>query len=225
MPKTSADEIILSYNDCVLRQSDLAILNSPNYLNDRIIEFYFSYLSSCHPSEHILLVPPSIAYWTMNCPDTDSLKEFLQPLNIPSKKLIIFPVNDNDDVAAAGGGSHWSLLAYEKTTNVFVHHDSLGGSNKYDAKRLYESLIPHMGVDIPRPGFIESDCTPQQSNGYDCGLYVIAIAKEICKWFDSNEKVNEHLWFSHVKEQVNASAVSKLRSEILELIKDLREKK
>nr|GEY27567.1 NEDD8-specific protease 1 [Tanacetum cinerariifolium] len=196
MPKTSADEIILSYNDCVLRQSDLAILNSPSYLNDRIIEFYFSYLSSCHPSEHILLVPPSIAYWTMNCPDTDSLKEFLQPLNLPSKKLIIFPVNDNDDVAAAGGGSHWSLLAYEKTTNVFVHHDSLGSSNQYDAKRLYESLIPHM-----------------------------AIAKEICKWFDSNEEGNDHLWFSRVKEQVNALTVPGLRSEILELIKDLREKK
>ncbi|KAI3823492.1 hypothetical protein L1987_04930 [Smallanthus sonchifolius] len=101
MPKSSADEIILSYNDAVLRQSDLGILNGPYYLNDRIIEFYFSYLSSSHPSEHILLVPPSIAFWIMNCPDTSSLKDFLQPLNLPSKKLIIFPVNNNDDVTAA----------------------------------------------------------------------------------------------------------------------------
>ncbi|GJY03913.1 hypothetical protein Tco_0369853 [Tanacetum coccineum] len=32
MPKSLADEIILSYNDCMLRQPDLAILNGPNYL-------------------------------------------------------------------------------------------------------------------------------------------------------------------------------------------------
>ncbi|PWA38220.1 cysteine proteinases superfamily protein [Artemisia annua] len=106
MASTSSDEIILRYNDAVLRQSDLVTLEGPKWLNDRIIEFYFSYLSSFYPSEHILLVPPAITYWIMNCPDTNSLKDFLKPLNLPSKKLIIFPVNDSDDVSRAEGGNH-----------------------------------------------------------------------------------------------------------------------
>ncbi|KAK1408412.1 hypothetical protein QVD17_40160 [Tagetes erecta] len=176
MPKSSADDKILSYNDVVLRQSDLGILNGPYYLNNRLIEFYFSYLSSSHPSEHILLVPPSIAFWIMNCPDISSLKDFLQPLNLPSKNLIIFPVNNNNDVTTVEGGSHWSLLAFEKTANVFMHHDNYGGMNKNHAKRLYKTLLPFLGVSGTR--YMECDCSPQQVTGYDCGLYVLAIAKE-----------------------------------------------
>ncbi|PWA97204.1 cysteine proteinases superfamily protein [Artemisia annua] len=120
MASTSFDEIILRYNDAVLRQSDLVTLEGPKWLNDRIIEFYFSYLSSFYPSEHILLVPPAITYWIMNCPDTNSLQDFLKSLNLPSKKLIIFPVNDSDDVSRAEGGNHWSLLAYEKTDIIMT---------------------------------------------------------------------------------------------------------
>lgn len=223
MSKTTADEKILSYNDVVLRQSDLRILNGPHFLNDRIIEFYFSYLSSSHPSQDILLVPPAITFWIMNCPDTSSLKDFLQPLNLPSKKLVIFPINNNDDVSKAEGGTHWSLLAFEKTTGFFVHHDSFSGGNLNHAKRLYKTLVPFMGVS--GAGYMECHCSPQQENSYDCGSYVLATAKEICKWFDSEKYKNEDLWFSRVKEQVTSSTVSILRFEILELIKSLMEKK
>ncbi|CAL5424266.1 unnamed protein product [Camellia sinensis] len=90
MRKSAADEKILSYNDVVLRRSDLDILSGPYFLNDRIIEFYFSYLPSCYPSKEILLVSPSIAFWIANWPDIESLKDFVEPLNLSSKKLVIF---------------------------------------------------------------------------------------------------------------------------------------
>ncbi|GMI70946.1 hypothetical protein like AT5G60190 [Hibiscus trionum] len=85
MGKPVADEIILSYNDVVLRRSDLEILSGPYYLNDRIIEFYFRLLSSSHPSQDILLVSPSIAFWITNCPDVDDLKGFFEPLKLSDK--------------------------------------------------------------------------------------------------------------------------------------------
>ncbi|CAI0545381.1 unnamed protein product [Linum tenue] len=234
----AADEIILSYDDAVLRQSDLRILSGPRFLNDRIIEFYFSYLSSSSssfPSEDVLLVPPSITFWISNCPDADSLSEFAQPLKLPERKIVLFPVNDNDDVEVAEGGSHWSLLAYHSGRNVFVHHDSLGGMNKRPARRLYSVLAKLMGKDAAAAEYREHADSPLQQNGYDCGLFVIATARAICSWYDEHLKRTglngdvaageEELWFSAVKEQVTKESAGKLRSEIRDLITSLMERR
>ncbi|KAI4382341.1 hypothetical protein MLD38_008317 [Melastoma candidum] len=77
MRKSSKDEMILSYNDVVLRLSDL-----------------------------------------------HTVRDFVEPLKLHSRNLVIFPVNNNDDVKLAEGGSHWSLLVFERNANMFVHHDS-----------------------------------------------------------------------------------------------------
>lgn len=219
MAKSKADEKILGYNDVVLRRSDLDILNGPNYLNDRIIEFYFSYLSSSFPSDDILLVPPSIAFWIKECPDPASLKDFMEPLHLPRRKLILLPINDNSDVCMAEGGSHWSLLAFERNSNVFVHHDSsYGFMNEYHAKQVYKVTLPYTASSA-----IYKECpgTPKQVNGYDCGVYVLAIARVICQWYASSGTQDaDTLWFSHL-EQVSPSAVSTMRNEILGLIKGL----
>ncbi|GFZ13183.1 cysteine proteinases superfamily protein [Actinidia rufa] len=183
-----------------------------------------SYLSSCYPSEDILLVPPSIAFWITNCLDTDSLKDFLQPLNLSGKKLVIFPVNDNNDVTEAEGGSHWSLLAFERDANVFVHHDSYGGLNSRHAKQLYRAIVGYM--EITNMGstakYVECSRTPQQVNGYDCGLYVATIARTICSWYGSGgPRDGDGLWFSALNEQVTTSVVAEMRGEILWLIRSL----
>lgn len=226
MGKSLSDEKILSYNDVVLRRSDLDILSGPFFLNDRVIEFYFSYLSTIHQSHEILLVPPSIAFWITNCPDPENLKDFLAPLNLPGRKVVIFPVNNNDDVSVAEGGSHWSLLAYERSANVFIHHDSNGGMNKRHAMQLYNTVAIYMGdpSSASNSKYVECASSPQQVNGYDCGVYVTAIAKVICNWYKTKE-FTDGLWISVAEEQVNPSAVSQMRREILEMIKGLMAKK
>lgn len=219
-----SDDKILSYNDVVLRHSDLDILSGPYFLNDRIIEFYFSYLTTCHPTKDILLVPPSISFWIMNCPHTESLKDFVEPLHFHDKSLVIFPVNDNEDVSTPEAGSHWSLLAFERNRNVFVHHDSNRGINKWHAKQLYNAVVSFMGVSSSASEATYLECTdsPQQENGYDCGLYVTAIARAICSWHEcGKDKDEDGLWFHAVKEQVTPSTVAGMRSEILSLIRGL----
>ncbi|GAB4859247.1 hypothetical protein Ancab_010707 [Ancistrocladus abbreviatus] len=224
MRPSEANEMILSYHDVVLRRSDLDILSGPCFLNDRIIEFYFSYLSSCYCSDDLLLVPPSIAFWVGSCPGKESLKDFVEPLNLGAKKVVIFPINDNEDVTQAEGGSHWSLLAFERDTNLFIHHDSYGGTNSRHARRLYASVVEFMGSSESNRRYMEYSQTPQQVNGYDCGLYVIAIARAICNWYGSGGSKHhkeDGLWFSVVKEQVTPSAVSSMRPEVLGLIRSL----
>lgn len=227
MAKNSEDEKILSYNDVVLRRSDLGILGGPNFLNDRIIEFYLSYLHSQYPSPDILLVPPSISFWITNCPDAESLAEFVKPLNLPKKKMVIFPVNDNIDLTEAEGGNHWSLLAFERDANLYVHHDSFGGYNTRHAKRLYEAVAPHMESSSTAScgRFVEYSSTPQQKNGYDCGLYVLAIARAILFWYSSSGPKDEGLWFSSVEQEVTPSVIYGMREEILRLISSFKNEK
>lgn len=227
MGKSDADEKILSYNDVVLRRSDLDILSGPYYLNDRIIEFYLSYLSSSHPSQDILLVPPSIAFWILQCPFAEALKDFLEPLHLSEKELVLFPVNNNEDVNAAEGGSHWSLLAYYRNANLFVHHDSCRSLNSEPAKKLYKAVVGYVGSSESgaKARFLECTDSPRQVNGYDCGLYVTAIARAICDWRVNSIKTDANdLWFSVVKERVTPSAVHCMRTEILVLIRDLMAK-
>ncbi|RDY08223.1 NEDD8-specific protease 1, partial [Mucuna pruriens] len=224
MGSSQADEKILSYNDVVLRRSDLYILSGPYYLNDRIIEFYLSYLSSCHPSPDTLLVPPSIAFWIMKCPVADGLSDFIEPLHLPDKTLVIFPINDNDDVDRAEGGSHWSLLAYYRNANLFVHHDSCRSLNSAPAKQLYKAVAGYMGLSgtASKATFLECSNSPTQENGHDCGLYVTAIARIICNWHVNRKNTDTNdLWFSAVREQVTPSAVASMRGEIQALIRDL----
>ena len=39
----AADPVVLSYHDSILRQSDLVVLEPPNWLNDNMIAFAFQY--------------------------------------------------------------------------------------------------------------------------------------------------------------------------------------
>ncbi|KAJ4870577.1 NEDD8-specific protease 1 [Raphanus sativus] len=219
MGYSSDDDKILSYNDVVLRRSDLDILNGPNFLNDRIIEFYLSYLSTVHTSSAISLIPPSIAFWISNCPDTESLKDFIKPLRLLESDLLIFPVNDNTNVELAEGGLHWSLLVYHREANSFFHHDSLMGLNKWSAKQLFEAVSPF--VSDGDAMYRECSDTPQQKNRYDCGVYLLAIARVICEWFSSGGVKNrDELWFTDVKETV-PDLVNHLREEMSGLIRRL----
>ncbi|KAJ0266670.1 NEDD8-specific protease 1 [Hirschfeldia incana] len=224
MANTWGDDKILSYNDVVLRRSDLDILNGPNFLNDRVIEFYLSYLSTLHTSPRtISLIPPSIAFWISNCPDTESLKDFMKPLRLLDSDLVILPVNDNLNVELAEGGLHWSLLVYYREANSFFHHDSFMGSNRWSAKQLYKAVSPFLsdGDAVYR----ECSDTPQQKNGYDCGVHLLATAQVICKWFGSGGVKNrDELWLGDVKETV-PDVVNHLRKDILGLIKRLMSEK
>lgn len=245
------DKEVLTYEDIVLRVSDSDILEGPYYLNDQIIAFYFGYLSSSCDSNDILLVPPSVSFWLANCKE-EALKDIIEPLKLSSKKLVLFTVNDNDDLSGGDSGTHWSLLVYDRSSNTFSHHDSMEGVNNSHAMKLFEAVKGFMGptakpntassstpkgrmkkkkdvgatakavaVADAEPSFIECD-TPQQTNGYDCGLYVIAIAKVICQWHSSKKKGKESNWISAIERQVNASLEMTMRDELLKLIEDLR---
>jgi len=216
MDSIGDDERVLSYGDVVLRRSDLEILQGHYYLNDRIIEFYFCYLSS-FSSPNILLVAPSVSFWILNTPDVGSLQLFVDPLRLPDKELVIFPVNDNNDVSVAGGGSHWSLLVYHRTRNIFEHYDSCLQCNRSYAEKLFENIKGFMGSPASS-ATLTSHFTPQQSNGYDCGVFVLAIVKELCA---CEGNISGEDWEAVLESRVTTATVGEMRNQILEIIDEL----
>ncbi|KAL6570927.1 hypothetical protein OROGR_000477 [Orobanche gracilis] len=241
---------VLTYKDHVLRTSDLDVLEGPCFLNDQVIGFYFSYLSSLSCQDDVAFVPPSVSFWLANC-DVDSRKDAVEPLKLPSKRLVFFTVNDSDDLDGGESGTHWSTLIYDRSKNIFLHLDSMQGMNHDHAFKLFDSVKEYMGKShVPvqpilkggkkqqkkkdatepaiktanmEPLFEEFD-VPQQTNGYDCGIYVLAIAKAICEFNLSGKNDNQADWLSFVQKHVDTSIEMTLRNEIMLLIEVLRKR-
>merc|ERR1712179_197651 len=53
----------------------------------------------------------------------DEISMVLSTLDLDTKKLIFLPVNDN--ASTQSGGSHWSLLLWDKSLNRFEYYDSI----------------------------------------------------------------------------------------------------
>ncbi|GAA0147104.1 protease [Lithospermum erythrorhizon] len=223
-----------------LSKSALEILDSPNFLSDEIIGFYFTYLTSITDSDDVLFIDPPVSDLLANVDDVDVVKASVEPLEFGTKNLIFFAVNDSE---------HWSLLVYDRKLNAFLHHDSRGSSNHMQARKLFETLkdcvVPSANgkeyikpkkknrskkasvtsCKSAAPPSFEECTTPQQTNGYDCGLFVLAIARAICEWHCSKKKSNANYWFK--EKQVNPSIIEgSMRSDLLKLatangIKDL----
>lgn len=204
----------------IFKQSYLDELRNPNnYLSDIIIEFYFNYLSSIHPSDSILFVPPTISFFIANSVDPAAIKECLKSLELTVKRLVIFPVNN--------GGIHWSLLVYYRDLDYFIHHDSMKGLNHWEASRLYRAVKEHVRPTSRKRRFYPDEdpvfrpgLTPQQTNGYDCGLYVMAIAKVICQWYCNDDPEKKVTWIQEVEENVDVTLEFTLRPHVLELIEE-----
>ena len=133
----------------------------------------------------------------------------LQPLDFANQQLVLFAVNNNPDAAAAGGGSHWSLLAYSAWDGCARHYDSAGGMNSSAARSLWAAVKPPAGV------FSECAC-PQQQNSWDCGMFVLAEAHVLCRRFA--EAGPSRMAFELGAGDVDQGAVARLRRELYQLI-------
>lgn len=174
------DPVVLSYQDSLLRRSDVALLEGPHWLNDQVIGFAFEYFATERfkgLSESVCFISPEVTQFIKCASSQDELAIFLEPLGLPERKWIFLAVNDNSNQTA--GGSHWSLLLYRQTGSCFGHYDSHSGSNSLHARRIAAKLETFLGTGGKVP-FVE-EAAPAQQNSYDCGMYVICNAEALCE--------------------------------------------
>ncbi|XP_030764409.1 sentrin-specific protease 8 [Sitophilus oryzae] len=204
---------VLSYNESLLRKSDVDLLKGPHWLNDTIISFYFEYLESdfFKNNNSYLFISPEVTQCIKISPQQE-LKVFLDPLiKEKNPNFIFFALNDNE-LTEYSGGSHWSLLVYSRPEKVTCHYDSSRGSNENQALDLAQKILKYFGLHIE--GRYEEIPCLQQNNGYDCGIHVLCNTEQLASYAGHYGKIKGC-------PKITADQVQAKRLEILKLIERL----
>lgn len=174
----------------MVRQSDLALLDGPFWLNDRLIAFYFEHLFRAvfDSGDKICFISPEVSQF-LKLVSKEEIPVFVEPLGLEAKEVILMAVNNASDPGSPGG-SHWSLLVYSAQARRFFHLDSSPGMNETSARatarKVHEYLVQkerqsglHLFFDFL---FTEVEVL-RQTNGYDCGIHVLANAEKATRHF------------------------------------------
>lgn len=237
--------MVLRYKDVVLRDSDLATLRKPCLLVDQIIAFYFTYLSSSIATKtDVWLFRPDDCQLIAN--DKECVEEIVQSCKF--SRVVLFVVNDmvqggqhwsllvydrtknlflHFDSIKGMNNSY-----AENLYNAVKEYMGPGGevsrpqpqasSSLRKKQRNKKKSVPSEGAkDMALAGLPEfRECeTLQQTNGVDCGLYVLAIAREICLWCSRGQNKSDMI--STIQKNVDYSVETNMRDEVLKIIKEI----
>ncbi|KAL1916666.1 uncharacterized protein VTP21DRAFT_5370 [Calcarisporiella thermophila] len=226
------NEYILHYHDVILRREDVKLLDTNDWINDTIIEFYYEWLERTVLGEnsHILLLRPGMVHLISHAKDTTDFVSALPPA-ISRSTVLFIPINDNNDGHRAGG-SHWSLLVFYRPTRVFYHYDSMNDYNEHHAQRTANRFCQLLGVrggplirkyaystfDLVWDAKFKNMRTPQQNNGSDCGVFVISFTDVLVQRLLTSQPRDE-MWELKPGDVLRASQQRRrLRSLIDELV-------
>ncbi|CDK24889.1 unnamed protein product [Kuraishia capsulata CBS 1993] len=209
-------ESSFKYYDVSVYKEDLFNLTDDQWLNDNNLSFIYEFLTRFQlvpilsslfnksiplekSSESIILLKPSMSYLLMHTRDPTMLKGVLPPMERAS--FVFLPVNDNDDVELAEGGSHWSLVVASIPDNTCFVFDSMTLANESESLTLINRFEAYMGQKYKVRANMP---TPQQINGSDCGIMVLqTTALLLARLLNSEE--GEPLSFD--LSEINLSAI------------------
>ena len=207
------DAVVLSYGDTLIRQSDLDIIKSDQWLNDQIIGFFFEFCQKEKHSGSGCIFPGPEVTQCIKLIEAEQLSVILGPLALSSHTAVFLPVNNNQDPDSPGG-SHWSLLVLDNRNKIFYHLDSLSdnvrGANSSEAKALAGKISQYEGIKLN----IREVPVTQQKNGFDCGVHCLVNADRVAN------QIKDHQSLTDIKSLQDP--VCNKRTEILELIDKLK---
>lgn len=185
------------------------LLTGPYWLNSDVISFYFHHLQTVtfRNAEKLIFIQPILTQLVKA--GTGSASSYLDPLNVASKDLLLFALNNH--MGSNEGGLHWSLVAYSRSDNAFYSFDSKGTFNLDSAKLLVKELA--VALRCPAARLIQVRCR-QQGNGYDCGVWVIAHAEQVGLYFLAHGTLRNI-------PQLEADLAKLKRREVLDLVTEL----
>lgn len=134
---------------------------------------------------------PAMSFWLTMQEDAQFLDEAFSEMKLHELDIMLCPINDTHTTCTADAGSHWSLLvcwgslrsSKGKQTGPFSnfrYYDSLGGLFAEKGLSQAEVLAKRLvGEDMQ----IHTGSCSQQTNFYDCGVYVLLFSEIIATSF------------------------------------------
>ena len=229
------EEIILSTDNCEIKNSDISTLSPHTYLNDLIISFYYEILQKKYLSDLITLLDPAVSMSIIldNSGNDDNIEDIKNciflPLELDKKKFIFAPINDNKKIQYTCSGSHWTLNLVDVDNNVIYYLDSNLGdvSNAHTFHKKLEKLF---GKKFEFIYALQKD--KYQNNSYDCGMFLLGFSEVLMKHIMNNNlqiknNGNNKKGLDFIFEGENLvkqSYMSTFRTNIINLIYDMAKK-
>ena len=179
---TCSGNVFLTYFDSTLYSSDVNLFDDGNWLNDHAILFayeHFQHVQFENSGTDLLFVHPANTM-LLQYGDNEDLNDLSSSLKLRNRKLVFIPVNNNSN-GLVTNGSHWSLIAYQSSTNTFVHFDSMGASSMNH--KAAKDIVKNLTSSVFHGANYANGNTPPQKNGFDCGMYVLCISEILAKSF------------------------------------------
>eukprot|EP01038_Epipyxis_sp_PR26KG_P005934 gene5934-8182_t len=180
--------LIVSYKDADIYDRDATCFAPGCWLNDSCINYSFKLIEDKYQelmNITLLMDPAVVSFMRIQSCDDEEDEELANGLNIFKKKWIIVPVSDNQSFETFS--SHWSLLLVHRLSGFSFHYDSNGSYNQLASELTAERI--NLICKSPKNKVIQLNC-PQQSNGFDCGIYTILFAEFCCEMIRKFELCN-----------------------------------
>ena len=181
------NEILAELRNIPISRLDMTTLRPGQWLNDEVINGYFKILEqreaskatgpSCH--FHQTTFYPKLAE-EPNGYQYSQVAEWTRGKDVFSKDLIIVPIHQP---------GHWTLAVINVKQQRFEYYDSLRGPPGLVFENLRRWLkdesLDKKGKSFDTTGWTEvvwkQGQTPQQRNGWDCGMFMIRTADYIAR--------------------------------------------
>ena len=175
-----------------LTQEDIASLEPREWVNDSVINYVLHDICSKAKDNDAGYMDP--LFYTALKAKGDTL----QWRRIPSNRLLLVPIIDD---------GHWTLLVLNHYQKKFKCYDSLWSYTAEKLPDFFKNVISFFHDSLPHTRSYKTEVVQfwKQDNGYDCGIYVMYIAKALVekewilinKYAPGPETINNHRYSLH----------------------------
>lgn len=155
----------------------------------------------------VMFMDPTLAFWLTMQDDSQCLDEAKTEMKLPELELLLCPINDTHNACTADAGCHWSLLVcwcsgHESLRRLKGSSDSACALTSF---RYYDSaseMFQEKGIMqadelanrlLGKPVDVEIGRCAQQTNFYDCGVYVLLFCEIIATaYVESRKHMSTH---------------------------------
>ncbi|KAM4047854.1 sentrin-specific protease 1 isoform 2-T2 [Anomaloglossus baeobatrachus] len=176
------DQVLSEAFRLTITRKDIMTLNSLNWLNDEVINFYMNLLMERSKRKGLPKVHAFNTFFfpKLKCAGFQAVKRWTKKVDVFSADVLLVPVHL---------GVHWCLAVVDFRKKTVTYYDSMGGLNNEACRILLQYLKQESqdkkGISFDTNGWHLSSraCNeiPQQMNGSDCGMFACKYADYITK--------------------------------------------